>query len=126
MARRVAPNDLRIPISRVRSVTLMSMMFMITMPPTTMPMATTAGTTVKNDAGEALPEGNEPFRRVHREIVSWPGRSRCAIRMASSARSMASATCSAAAILTEITVVWRRPYSASNVVSGSITNPSHD
>src|SRR5213595_3453163 len=47
MSRRDAPSDLRIPISRVRSVTLISMMFMITIPPTTMPMPTTAGTTVK-------------------------------------------------------------------------------
>src|SRR6266576_166403 len=47
MALREAPSALRMPISRVRSVTLMSMMFMITMPPTTMPMTTTAGTTVK-------------------------------------------------------------------------------
>jgi hypothetical protein len=31
----LAPNDRRIPISRVRSVTLASMMFMITIPPTT-------------------------------------------------------------------------------------------
>src|SRR5436309_2815546 len=47
MSRRDAPSDLRIPISRVRSVTLISMIFMITMPPTTIPIATTAGTTVK-------------------------------------------------------------------------------
>jgi len=47
ISRRAAPSALRIPISRVRSVTLMSMMFMMTMPPTTMPITTTAGTTVK-------------------------------------------------------------------------------
>ena len=35
MCRRRAPSDLRSPISRVRSVTLASMMFMITIPPTT-------------------------------------------------------------------------------------------
>ena len=34
MLRRVAPNAFRTPISRVRSVTLTSMMFMIPMPPT--------------------------------------------------------------------------------------------
>src|SRR5213078_2983567 len=37
---------------------------------------------------------------------------------------MPSATLAAAAILTEMTVVWRRPYRASKVVSGSMTNPS--
>src|SRR5437870_659623 len=126
MARRVAPSDLRIPISRVRSVTLMSMMFMITMPPTTMPMATTAGTTVKMTRVRLCQKEMSPSAVSTLKSSSWPGRSRCAIRIASSARSMASATCSAAGILTEITVVWRRPYSASNVVSGSITNPSHD
>ena len=40
-----APSDLRTPISRVRSVTLTSMMFMITMPPTTSEMQVT-GTTI--------------------------------------------------------------------------------
>ena len=34
MLRRVAPMALRTPISRVRSVTLTSMMFMMPMPPT--------------------------------------------------------------------------------------------
>src|SRR5712671_4279882 len=57
---------------------------------------------------------------------SSPGRSRCAMRIASSARSMPSATPAAAAILTEITLVWRRPYRASKVESGSMTNPSQD
>src|SRR5687767_4177365 len=39
MSRRRAPRDLRIPISRVRSATATSMMFMITRPPTTSPIA---------------------------------------------------------------------------------------
>ena len=39
---RRAPTDLRMPISRVRSVTTASMMFMITTPPTTMNTETTA------------------------------------------------------------------------------------
>ena len=34
MSRRLAPSDLRMPISRVRSVTDTSMMFMMPMPPT--------------------------------------------------------------------------------------------
>ena len=36
MSDRRAPSDLRMPISWVRSVTTASMIFMITMPPTTM------------------------------------------------------------------------------------------
>src|ERR1051325_1788005 len=47
MSRRDAPSAFRIPISRVRSVTLMSMMFMITMPPTITPIPATIGTTSK-------------------------------------------------------------------------------
>src|SRR5882672_1043066 len=43
MSRRRAPSDLRIPISRVRSATAISMMFMITMPPTTSEIATRPG-----------------------------------------------------------------------------------
>ena len=39
-SRRRAPSDLRMPISCVRSVTEASMMFMMTMPPTTMNTAT--------------------------------------------------------------------------------------
>ncbi len=45
MSLRRAPRLLRIPISRVRSVTLTSMMFMITMPPTTSEMLVTGITT---------------------------------------------------------------------------------
>ncbi len=44
-----APSALRIPISRVRSVTLTSMMFMITMPPTTSEMSATPPATAPND-----------------------------------------------------------------------------
>ena len=43
MSRRLAPSALRMPISRVRSATAISMMFMITMPPTTSEMATRPG-----------------------------------------------------------------------------------
>ena len=39
MSRRLAPRDLRMPISRVRSVTDTSMMFMMPMPPTSREMA---------------------------------------------------------------------------------------
>ncbi len=41
MSRRLAPRALRRPISRVRSLTTISMMFMMTMPPTTSDSATT-------------------------------------------------------------------------------------
>ena len=38
MSRRLAPRARRMPISRVRSVTVASMMFMMPMPPTTSEM----------------------------------------------------------------------------------------
>ena len=47
MSRDLAPSAFRTPISRVRSVTDISMMFMITIPPTTIPIATIAGITEK-------------------------------------------------------------------------------
>ena len=47
MSRRRAPSALRRPISRVRSLTTISMMFMMTMPPTTSESATTPTSTAK-------------------------------------------------------------------------------
>ena len=47
MSRRRAPSDLRSPISRVRSLTAISMMFMMTMPPTTSDRLTTPSSTAK-------------------------------------------------------------------------------
>ena len=50
MSRRRAPSALRRPISRVRSLTTISMMFMMTMPPTTSERATTPTSTAKMPA----------------------------------------------------------------------------
>ena len=47
MSDRRAPSALRSPISRVRSVTTISMMFMMTMPPTTSDRPTTPTSTAK-------------------------------------------------------------------------------
>ena len=47
MSDRRAPSALRRPISRVRSVTTISMMFMMTMPPTTSDRPTTPISTAK-------------------------------------------------------------------------------
>ena len=49
MSLRRAPSALRTPISRVRSVTETSMIFMITMPPTTSEMEAMAIVTAKNE-----------------------------------------------------------------------------
>ena len=45
MSRRLAPRDFRMPISRVRSVTDTSMMFIMPMPPTSREMAAMATST---------------------------------------------------------------------------------
>src|ERR1051326_4294407 len=126
MSRRDAPSAFRIPISRVRSVTLMSMMFMITMPPTITPIPATIGTTSKMTLVSFAQNAMRPSPVSIVKSLSAPGRSRCAMRIASSARSIAGATPSAVGILTEITIVCRRPYIDSNVLSGSMTKPSHD
>ncbi len=101
------------------------MMFMITIPPTTIPIATTAGTTVNSTRVRLFQKATSPSAVSTLKSFAWLGRSRWAIRIASSARAMPSATASPVAILTEITVVCRRPYMASNVVNGNITKPSH-
>ncbi len=50
MSARLAPRAFRSPISRVRSVTTISMMFMMTMPPTTSESPTTPISTAKMPA----------------------------------------------------------------------------
>ena len=50
MSRRRAPSALRRPISRVRSLTTISMMFMMTMPPTTSESETMPRSTAKMPA----------------------------------------------------------------------------
>ena len=61
------------PISRVRSFTVISMMFMMTMPPTTMPIATTAGMAVKSRRVSLLPERDQGVGLVHGEVVGLAG-----------------------------------------------------
>src|SRR5450756_1733572 len=67
-----APTALRMPISRVRSVTLTSMMFMITMPPTTSEMQVT-GHHGGNHAQNPIDEAADGVRREHVEIVRLAG-----------------------------------------------------
>src|SRR5882724_770891 len=71
-SRRRAPSDFRNPISRVRSATDMSMMFMITMPPITSDTTTTPGSTTTRmpDPG---PESLHAFGRVEHEVVVLVG-----------------------------------------------------
>ena len=73
MSARLAPSDLRRPISRVRSVTLISMMFMITMPPTTMPIADHGGDRGEEEPGELAPERDQRVGLVHGEVVLLAG-----------------------------------------------------
>ena len=109
MSPRVAPSDFRMPISRVRSFTVISMMFMMTMPPTTIPMATTAGIAANRSRVRFRQNWMKASALSTVKSFSSPGRSRWAIRIASSARSMAPSMASAEGIFTETTVVLRRP-----------------
>ena len=109
MSIRVAPTAMRIPISRVRSVTAISMMFMITTPPTTMPMATTAGM-IENSVFVSFFQKSTSASAVSMlKSSSSAGRRRCASRMASCARSLAAGIAPGSAILTLMVVVSRRP-----------------
>ena len=70
MSRRLAPSALRRPISRVRSLTTISMMFMITMPPTTSDSATTPTSTAKMPLVAVLVDVEERVGREHAEVVT--------------------------------------------------------
>ena len=65
----LAPTDLRIPISCVRSVTTASMMFMITTPPTTMNTETIAMAVAAITPRQLVPDLHERIRAEDREVV---------------------------------------------------------
>ena len=69
ISRRRAPSALRRPISRVRSVTETSMMFMMPMPPTSSEIAGDAAQEDGQDAGDALDGVENAFLREDREII---------------------------------------------------------
>ena len=85
MFMRVAPRALRTPISRVRSVTDTSMMFMMPMPPTSRETpAMLASSTAKMSAEAAAMSMNWRRLRIMKSLSS-PGRILCSRR---STRSM--------------------------------------
>src|SRR6266550_1013213 len=89
-SRRRAPSDFRRPISRVRSATDISMMFMITMPPITSDTITTPGRTTTRM--RLIPDQNRctPSDVSSTKLLSWLGRRWRRLRMTPSATSMAS------------------------------------
>ena len=94
MSRRRAPSDLRMPISCVRSVTTASMMFMITMPPTTMntdTMPTAMAAIVDVSRSQRVTKASDA--KIEK-LSSWPG-PRCRYaRISTRVSSCASAKCS--------------------------------
>ena len=66
---RRAPSALRTPISRVRSVTETSMMFMMTMPPMTSEMAARRDEDGEEAGADALPDADEGLIGVDGEAV---------------------------------------------------------
>ncbi len=110
----------------MRSFTDISMMFMITMPPTTIPMQTTPGIIRNSTLVSVFQNATSASALSTVKSFSSSGRSRCATRIASSARSMAPSISAASCIFTDTTVVLRRPYIDSNVLIGMSRNPSND
>src|SRR5437870_778418 len=90
MSRRRTPSDLRIPISRVRSATATSMMFMMTIPPTTSDTATGPGTAT-NSTRLIFPQKSSTSSAVSRvKSSAWRGRRCRRLRMIASACASAS------------------------------------
>ena len=94
MSRRFAPSALRMPISRVRSATATSMMFMITIAPTTSPMA---GSAVPNRISRPLSSSKNDSAASDVSSAKLSGRAgprRRKPRIASRTLSMASSSSS--------------------------------
>ena len=89
MSRRLAPSALRRPISRVRSLTTISMMFMITMPPTTSDSATTPTSTAKIPLVAWWYRSSSESDVSIPKLSGFPGLSRRWMRIATVASSMA-------------------------------------
>ena len=89
MSRRRAPSALRIPISRVRSLTAMSMMFMITMPPTTSEIATRPGSARKRILEIFCQLPSAPSAVWKAKLFSCQGLSCRRLRMSASASPIA-------------------------------------
>ena len=91
MSLRRAPSDFRMPISRVRSATATSMMFMITMPPTTRPIAGSAVPAMVMMLLIFSKNASADCRRLHHEVVRlrraavprWPRSASRTVSMAS-------------------------------------------
>ncbi len=84
MSRRRAPSALRTPISRVRSSTDISMMFMITMPPTTRATATRPGPATSSTFLIVFQASSTSLAVSMSKSFSSPGRRRWRVRKISS------------------------------------------
>ncbi len=115
-----APSDLRMPISCVRSVTLTSMMFMITIPPTTSEMRVTGTTTAEImlsiwSMNERIASGVRVSNRS-----GWPGRAWNRVRSATREISRASSSDSPVPgrARPKIAIDWLVPYRRVKTVYG--------
>ena len=79
MCRGLAPTAMRMPISRVRSVTLTSMMFMIPMPPTSSDTAAMLASSVVSVLGALLLRARDLGQVADREVVLAAGRDAVAL-----------------------------------------------
>ena len=107
MSVRRAPSDLRKPISRVRSATAISMMFMITMPPTTSEIATSPGSAT-NSTRLILPQKSSTSSAVSIAKLSASAGRRCRrLRRIASACAIASRISSCEAAFTASASITR-------------------
>src|SRR6266566_5282041 len=90
MSLRRAPSDLRIPISRVRSATAMSMMFMMTMPPTTSEIPGRKGSAMRRMPLILLQKSSTSSAVSRAKSSPWRGRRWRRLRMTASACDIAS------------------------------------
>jgi hypothetical protein len=82
MSLRFAPMALRTPISRVRSVTDTSMIFITPMPPTIRPTDEIATIAIAETARNRTEVIENTFRRLHPEIIVLPQTALAGVRAA--------------------------------------------
>jgi hypothetical protein len=99
MSLRRAPSDLRTPISRVRSETLTSMMFMITMAPTSSEMPISMGSTLSMKPEMVFQKPRAASAVSSSKLLGCSGRRWWRIRISPSISDMAGATSEASGTL---------------------------
>ena len=129
MSRRRAPSDLRTPISRVRSATATSMMFMMTIAPTMRPMAGSTTPASTRYCLILLKKLSAELDVSSTKLSFWLGRNLRTDRITSRTSSMVEFMISSVGLFTitaSITPFWRLVRRRSGELYGATTNLSND